>query len=154
MQQINGENKQAMLKLTNQISCPRCKTAYKDTVLGINVCPKCGYEELNDFGKVRTFLEENGRAPAVVISEETGVSLRKIDQFLMQGRLEIPEGSPIYIKCQSCGVDMRYGRFCPECALKMCKKLQGSFNHAEVGELPKKRASKMAGKMQFLGRKE
>ena len=137
------------LMLNNHLRCPICKTPYRETFLGINKCSKCGYEEQNDFGKVRTFLEENGPQPSTVIAEATHVPIRKIDHFLMQGRLEIPEGSTVFIQCQSCGVDLRYGRFCPECALKLCKKLQSAFNESEVGEQPKKR---MSGKMQFIGR--
>jgi Zn finger protein HypA/HybF involved in hydrogenase expression len=149
MGQMDDTISQAILKLSNQIRCPICKTIFHDAVLGINKCPQCGYEELNDFGKVRSFLEENGNSPACVIAEKTGVSIKIIDKFLLAGRLEIPEGSPIYIKCQSCGTDLRYGRFCPACALKMCKQIQGMFNE-EVGETPKK--TKQTGKMQFIGR--
>lgn len=141
---------QAALKLSNHIRCPICKTIFRDSVIGINKCPQCGYEELNDFGKVRTYLEENGNAPAHVISKATGVSIKRIDRFLLEGRLEIPEGSPVYIKCQSCGTDLRYGRFCAECALKMCKQIQVKFNEMDVGEQPKNK--KISGKMQFLDR--
>jgi hypothetical protein len=116
----------------------------------MNKCPKCGYEELNDFGKVRTYIEECGSSPAHVISEATGVSVTKINKYLIEGRLEIPDGSPVFIKCQSCGTDLKYGRFCAECALKMCKQLQVKFNEVDVGEQPKKKT--ISGKMQFLDR--
>jgi Zn finger protein HypA/HybF involved in hydrogenase expression len=141
---------QAVLQLSNQVRCPICKTIFRDSILGMNKCPKCGYEELNDFGKIRTYLEKFGSSPAHVIAEATGVSIKVIDKYLIEGRLEIPEGSPVYIKCQSCGTDLRYGRFCSECALKMCKQLQVMFNQVDVGEQPKKKP--VSSKMKFLDR--
>ncbi len=112
-------------------------------------CSKCGHSEYDDFGKICRFIDVNGPSPAIVIAEGTGVSINKINNYLRQGRVEIPEGSKVYIKCEKCGRDIRFGRFCPECALKLSKQLQGIV---EAGEVPRRRINKEEGKMRFLGR--
>ena len=103
--------------------CPRCSNNMKYIYGEIFECPFCGYKELSDFGKVRDFLDKAGPQPAVIISQETGVPLDVIDAFLREGRVEIPDGSDMYIKCQSCGTDIRYGRYCPDCMLKITKNI-------------------------------
>lgn len=56
--------------------------------------------------------------------------------LLRQGRIEIPDGSDTYIKCQKCGTDIRYGRYCPDCMLKIAKSVNGVMWMEDVGEKP------------------
>lgn len=131
--------------------CPKCGGKYNDNTLGIYKCPRCGYEELDDYGKVRDFLEKNGSSSAITIASETGVSVGNINRFLRQGKIEIPNGSSTYIKCQRChDVDLRYGRFCPACAMEMAKELEGALSAEDIGEVPKENNN--GGKMHFIGR--
>ena len=98
---------------------------------------------------MRSYLEEHGPQTAMVISNETGVPVNVIDNFLRQGRIEIPDGSPVYIKCQSCGADIRYGRYCPDCMVRMTKELGKAMLMSEVGEKPTNKPD-MSGKMHIL----
>ncbi len=130
--------------------CSRCGTELRYRSHGEYICDHCGNVERDDFGKVRHFIELNGPTPAILISEGTGVAIDIINRFLRQGRVEIPEGSDMYIKCENCGTDIRFGRYCPACAAKLTKKLQGAF---EAGEVPKSKVkSEDDSKMHFLGK--
>ncbi|MBE5960202.1 MAG: hypothetical protein E7256_02250 [Lachnospiraceae bacterium] len=130
------------------VKCSKCGGPYISTSLGMCVCQKCGFEEPNDFGKVRDYIERNGTVPAMEISRGTGVPIRKITQYLRAGKLEIPEESDVFIHCQKCGVELRYGRYCPKCASELKQELEQAFDMAEVGAVPKN----PQGKMQFLDR--
>lgn len=129
--------------------CRKCggKLAFKGA--GLYICEECQEEFLDDFGKVRAFVEENGPKPAHDIAIATGVRLHDIQEFLKAGRLEIPENSEIFIKCNKCGCDIRYGRFCPECAAKLAGGIKQAFLAGEIGERPKKR-----GKMHSAGQED
>lgn len=126
--------------------CDNCKGLLKDYGFGIYKCTQCGHEMLTEFGRVKKYIEENGPSNAFNISQGTGVSMAKIDKFLRQGRIEIPEGSDSYISCEMCGNEIRYGRYCPQCALKQKKVSMTGFLPGEVGEVPKR-----AGKMRYMG---
>ena len=141
-----GIKKTSEFQLMELVHCENCKGLLKDSGLGIYICTQCGHEMLTDFGKVKKYIEENGPSNAFNISQGTGVSINKIDKFLRQGRIEIPEGSDSYISCEKCGADIRYGRFCPQCAIKLKKELMTAFMPSEVGEIPKK-----SGKMRYMG---
>ena len=131
------------------VVCELCKGKMYYVHGGLYRCDKCGHEVLDDFGKVKTFIELNGPSPALIISAATGVATEIIELFLKQGRVEIPDGSKYYIKCERCGCSIRFGRFCPEYVQELAGGIKSVFC-AEMGERPKR--EDMSGKMHFLNR--
>ena len=78
--------------------CPKCGTRMIYAYGEVYECPKCGNKEFTEFGKIRDYLEKHGPQNAVTIADATGVSVKTIQKFLYQGRIEIPDGSGSYIK--------------------------------------------------------
>ncbi len=126
-------------------SCIGCKRLFQYPGFGAKFCPSCKQRDLDNQHLVKQYIREHGMANMYEIAENTGVSENLVRQYLRDGMLEIPEGSPIYIKCESCGCDIRYGRWCPSCAARMSNDLKGCM--VGVGEVPKS-----VGKMRFLNR--
>ncbi|ROR31561.1 hypothetical protein EDD66_101178 [Mobilisporobacter senegalensis] len=143
-------NKEKILILDNKpYLCTKCGSKYEYLSMGVYKCSQCGFITMDDYGKVRTFLDENGPAPAIKISAGTGVPIEIINRFLREGKLEIPDGSDNYIRCEKCGkAEIRYGRFCPACALELSKKIESALKIEDIGEVPKYKN----GKMYFLGK--
>ncbi|MBO6147911.1 MAG: hypothetical protein J6O55_01070 [Lachnospiraceae bacterium] len=97
--------------------CENC--GYGDLVfigLGEYKCPKCGHINLDDYGKVRDYLDENPGATVNATSMATGVSKMSITTMLRDERLEIREGSATFLKCRSCGAPINSGYYCHTCA--------------------------------------
>lgn len=117
--------------------CPNCGGKMVYVYGELFECTTCKAQELTDFGKVRAYLEKNGPQPAAIIARATNVSMNVIKKFLYQGRVEIPDGSDIYIRCQMCGTEIRYGRFCLECSRKRSNGKNVGFVNEDVGEKPK-----------------
>lgn len=143
---MNGLEK--VLIVNKKSICKECKGLTEYLYSGVYRCTVCGKEELDNFGKVKAFIEANGPSSAYIISEGTGVSMQEIDLFLRTGRVEIPDGSDIFIKCERCACDIRYGRFCPECVRELANGIKRAFLVEDIGERPKK----YDGKMRFLNR--
>lgn len=131
--------------------CVRCKRMFSYLGFGHYYCPSCKKLDDDDFLRVKNYIYENGVASATEVSDMTGVSLKAIEQYLREGRLEIPEDSPIFIKCEQCSVDIRSGRLCLECARKLSTAMREKmdFDDEQIGEIPKKKI----GKMRFIGKK-
>ena len=131
------------------IFCKKCggKLFYQSG--GVYQCEDCGSEELDDFGVIKVYLEENGPSPATDIADGTGVPLEIVNLFLRYGRLEILEGSKYFIKCERCGCALRYGRFCYDCTKELTHKLLGTVFEV-VGEKPKVLKGKKIARMRFL----
>ncbi len=126
--------------------CESCKTLFHYPGFGIKLCPSCREVDKQNQQKVKEYIRENGASNMYQISEATGVSTKIIKQYLRDGMLEIPDGSPIYIQCESCGCDIKSGRWCSSCAAKLSVGFKGLF--VGVGEEPKNNENK--GKMRFL----
>lgn len=131
--------------------CKKCGRLFMYYGVGHLYCPVCAKADNKTFNKVKEYLYEHGASSLKEVALATDVSEKKIMTYLREGRLEIPEGSDIFIRCESCGVEMRSGRYCPECANKLIHKLSGRGSahlvNDEIGEVTKKNQS---ARMRFL----
>ena len=127
--------------------CRMCGKFFEYVNIGYGLCPSCTEIDNHTFYKVKDYLRENGTATAKEISEAVNVSETTIYQYLREGRVEIPENSPIYIKCELCHAEIRYGKYCRECAVNMSQEMKKGamvIDMYEVGERPN---AKNSGKM-------
>ena len=129
--------KNALYSDDDNFVCPNCDILMKYKHGGLFVCEKCGAEQLNDFGKVKKYLNEHGPTNAIELAANTGVRRSRIGEFLRLGKVEIPEGSATFIHCKSCGTAMRFGNYCANCV--HTKNIQGAY----IGDTPKKVPEKM-----------
>jgi len=86
------------------------------------MCPDCIKKEEELFDKVRDFLYENPNSSLEEVTEATGVDVKKILDFLKEGRLILKQGNPYLLKCEVCGKAILTGRYCEQCAAEMTKK--------------------------------
>lgn len=127
--------------------CRRCGRFFEYHNIGYGLCPSCTQIDNEIFQRVKDYLVDHGTATAPQISEALEISESTIYRYLRDGRIEIPENSPIYIKCEICHGDIRYGRYCPDCAINVKKELNKGIaviDRYEIGEKPK---NKTVGKM-------
>ncbi|MCL5047136.1 MAG: MerR family transcriptional regulator [Actinobacteria bacterium] len=103
-----------MMEIRN---CPVCGSLF--VFGGRNFCPACMEKEEKDFQALRKFLDENPSATMEEISEATGVEVRKILQFLKEGRLVYKAPGPPVIACESCGAPISTGRLCDRCTAEI-----------------------------------
>jgi len=103
---------------------------------GRYVCDNCQTEVLDDFGKIKEYLDSHGPTPAVTIAKATGVDRDTINYYLRKGRVEITEGSKYYLNCERCGCSIRYGRYCPDCVREADRR--GYSLRDEMGERPRR----------------
>lgn len=138
-----------MFKIGETATCNRCKRMFTYLGFGHRLCSECKRIDDEVFGRAREYIEAHGTATMIEIEAATSIPIRQIQQYLREGRLEIPENSPIYIKCESCHCDIRSGRYCKECAAKLSKDFEGAMrmDEYEIGEVPKMKQ----GKMHYIG---
>ncbi len=103
-------------------NCPICKKIFSPTG-GSLICKDCARTEEENFIKVRDYLRENRGTDINIVSEETGVSTKKILKYLREGRLEVSDGMADFLKCEKCGVSIKSGQYCRTCLEKVSKDL-------------------------------
>lgn len=148
----NFEN---MLIMNKPIRCDKCKENVYYIGLGEYKCEACGNVMLDNLGKIRKYIDENGPSLAQDVADHTGVKTEIISEFLKQGRVELPQNSKYFLKCEKCGCSLRYGRYCGTCAKKLAGGI-GQVLQEDIGETvdgKSVKSSEMHGKMHFLNRK-
>lgn len=100
-------------------TCEKCGGIMIFKGVGEYQCEECDGIAYDDYGKVRLYLESHKGATAVEIEQATGVTQKTIRQMLKESRLQVAEGSKMFLRCEVCGKNIRFGRFCPECEIKV-----------------------------------
>lgn len=98
------------------IVCTECGGMMLYKGAGVFRCEKCGHEEMNDYGKVRAYLEKNGPSNILEISAATDLPKHVISNLLKEGRLEVASkanGGGHF--CKRCGMGIRMGDYCSRC---------------------------------------
>lgn len=117
--------------------CSKCGTVMNYLALGEYKCPSCGNEEMDDYGKIRKYLDEHGPSSSAAIEAATGVRRSVINNYLRKGRLEITDGSPVFLQCERCGKSIKFGRICAACAKNAVTKQEDkAIPLEEIGEEP------------------
>jgi len=133
-------------------NCIRCKAMFYYSGVGNAICSNCREIDADEFRMVKEYIYDNPGATIIEVSDATDIPVAQIEGYLRVGRLEIPKNSPIFIKCEQCKRDIRFGRFCESCASSMSdavkKKLH--FDSSHVGEIAPTEAKK--ARMHFLDR--
>lgn len=133
--------------------CRRCKKMFQ-YIAGPTVCPNCIKKEEEFFQLVKDYLKEKPGATMKEVSEQTGVSIPLIENFLRQGRLQVSPDSPIGISCERCGAKITTGRFCTKCSNEMIHDLTDVAKEMENTQKQKLKTEHQGEKMRFLNSKK
>jgi flagellar operon protein (TIGR03826 family) len=113
-------------------NCPRCGKIFNQHVLP--VCDRCVIEEEKAFDKLKEYLDEFPGSNVDQTAEATGVSTKKILQYLKEGRLEPVQGFGLALKCDSCGKKIAMGRYCETCQRDITTKVAEAFAEKKVSK--------------------
>ncbi|MBO4396563.1 MAG: hypothetical protein J5819_09490 [Eubacterium sp.] len=129
------------------IVCSECSGIMRYKGAGRYVCEDCKHEVLDDFGKVRQFLEKRGPSNVFEISAGTGIPRSVVNKLLKDGRLQVSPHSEVGLVCSRCGMAIRFGEYCNRCQeeisnIEARNKKKGIYNVFNE--------EKEDGKMRFL----
>lgn len=111
-------------------NCPKCGRVF--TRVKDFLCPECTKKEEDTYNLVRDYIKENPKSTINQIVKDTGVSTKKINKYLRDGRLEVTSGISDFLKCMSCGASITTGKFCRNCSGKLAKNLEGAAVYKET----------------------
>lgn len=98
----------------NVRSCKMCKRLF-NYLSGPAYCPACKDKMEEKFQEVKVFIQENPGVHIQEVADSCEVETAQIRQWLREERLELTEGSPLMLSCESCGAPIRCGRYCDKC---------------------------------------
>ena len=103
---------------TNVAVCKDCGKLF-NYVSGERICYNCRDEDEKKLIIVKTYLHENPGAQLHTVCNETGATMRQINTYLREERLQAinKSGLPV-IHCKKCGVGIDSGYYCKKCSQK------------------------------------
>lgn len=128
-------------------NCRGCGRLFNYIGGGYLLCPACMDELDKKFTTVKEYIRENPKASLTQISEDNDVSIVQIERWVREERLVFADDSPIGIECESCGITIKSGRFCPKCKDAMQKGLGSLYKQPEPVV---RRAERDKARMRFL----
>lgn len=113
-----------------------------------NICPDCIAALEEKFAEVKQYIEDHRTAMINEVSNECGVGVRQIEQWVREERLCFADDSPIGLDCEVCGKTIKTGRFCESCKNSMINQFGSMYPQADSHY--KKRRADASAKMRFL----
>ncbi|MBR1471058.1 MAG: hypothetical protein IJ600_05390 [Lachnospiraceae bacterium] len=96
--------------------CSACGGKMRQVRSGEFVCTECGAAELDDFGRIRKYMEQHGPASKEELYRVLGVRKEVINEYIRQQRLERAPGKHQEEgKCLLCGAALKFGSICAKC---------------------------------------
>lgn len=122
-------------------NCTKCERAYSFD--GNDLCPKCRYEDDGDFKTVKEYLYDNPGADIKAVAQETEVEIKKILQYLKEGRITIAAGSEnTALTCERCDASINMGKYCNKCINEMKSEINGAIDSSKKEAIESQSSSK------------
>jgi flagellar operon protein (TIGR03826 family) len=121
-------------------NCPRCGRVFSHPTK--NVCANCEKADEDQFQTIREYIKENPLVTLGELSEATQVSVKRITQYIRDGRLEIAKGMQGDIGCERCGKPIQTGRYCPACMIDVNSEINTLFGRDMMGTVNKQPKTK------------
>lgn len=95
-------------------NCSRCGRLFLSS--GLTICQDCIGKEEDLFEVVKEYLSSHSGASVRVVSEDTGVPVEIVTEFVRQGRIVGTEfNDEAGSRCAICKRPVAAGKICPEC---------------------------------------
>ena len=133
----------------NVRNCRSCGCIF-NYVAGQVICPACRDKLEKKFQEVKDYIRENKGVGIHEVAEACDVEVSQIRQWLREERLELAEGSAMYMTCESCGKPIRSGRFCDKCKANMTRDLQDAIKVNKPADHKSVKDQGDNAKMRFL----
>jgi flagellar operon protein (TIGR03826 family) len=130
-------------------NCPRCGRVFTHPTKF--VCSNCEKADEEQFQSIKDYIKDNPLVTLGELSEATHVSVKRITQYIRDGRLEVAKGMQGEIGCERCGKPIQTGRYCPACLLDVGMEINTLFGK-EIKSAGADRSYQKASHMYTLGK--
>ena len=111
------------------INCPRCGRLFMKRLSPI--CEICEKEVEQQFEEVRAYVKENPNSPIKEVSDATNVSVKRILQYVREGKIDATPGMAKDVTCSKCGKPITKGRMCELCIKKVGSEVEANRPQTE-----------------------
>ena len=130
-------------------NCRKCGCIF-NYINGSILCQACKEKMEVKFQEVKEYVREHPGVGIPEVSAACDVEAAQIQAWLREERLEVTEGSAIYLSCEGCGAPIRSGRYCDKCKNTLTSDLKSVMRTNKPVQVQRKPAEKDNPKMRYL----
>lgn len=132
-------------------NCRNCGCIF-NYVTGAPLCQACKETLEAKFQEVKEFVRAHPGVSIPEVSRACDVEASQIQAWLREERLEVTEGSAIYLNCEGCGMPIRSGRYCDKCKTHLTSGFRNVLQSSRPQQHPvqKKPVDRENPKMRYL----
>ncbi len=108
--------------------CRRCKKLFNQFSSKYVLCPKCEEELNSKYKQVKEYLWKNRTASLTQVAEDCDVTVAQLKRWVKEEKLEFSQESGVTFQCESCGKEIRVGRYCSACKKEVSKQVNEELN--------------------------
>lgn len=98
--------------MTNLGNCTRCGKLFLKLR---DICPDCFQKQEDNFVLVNEYIRNHNNCTIQEVSDETGVSITQIRQFILANRIIVNNFPNLSYPCDTCGSQIKEGKKCQSC---------------------------------------
>lgn len=133
----------------NVRNCRKCGRLF-NYALGPIICPTCKEQLDAKFKDVKEYIQKHPGCGMNDVARECEVETQQIQQWLREERLEFTTDSMVQLSCESCGAQIRSGRYCDKCKNNLANGLQRAITPQRAAQPePTKPATGKENRMRF-----
>lgn len=134
----------------NVRNCRKCGRLF-NYALGPIICPSCKEQLDSKFKDVKEYIQKHPGCGMNEVARECEVETQQIQQWLREERLEFTQDSMVQLSCESCGTQIRSGRYCDKCKANLANGFQHAIQPQRQAQPEvKKKPTDSTNKMRFI----
>lgn len=111
--------------------CPHCQRPFSQ-LRNEEVCLACMAKGEDEFRRIKEYLYEHPGASATELVQRLGVTIRQIQHYLREDRLEVVGEGYTGLTCDKCGKPLKTGRMCEHCEKEVASQKRQEFKKAAL----------------------
>ena len=132
-------------------NCRQCGRIF-NYLSGPPICQVCKEKGDAKFQQVKEYVRDHPGSTINQVAEENEVTPKQVKQWVREERLQFSDDSPVVFQCETCGANIKTGRYCDACKKKQANTFEQSIAKPEpvkVEPEPQKGSDK--NKMRHFG---
>lgn len=130
-------------------NCANCGRIF-NYLSGPPICQVCKEHMDLKFQEVKEYVREHPGATINEVSAENDVTPKQIKQWVREERLQFADDSPVVFQCESCGTNIKTGRYCDACKRNQANTFAKASHRPEIPKPAPKKTQTHDNKMRHF----
>ena len=130
-------------------NCRQCGRIF-NYLSGPPICQVCKEKGDQKFQQVKEYIRENPGSTINQVASENDVTPKQVKQWVREERLQFADDSPVVFQCETCGANIKTGRYCDNWKRSQANTFAKASAKPEIPKPEPKKNAKETDKMRHF----